>query len=134
MYDAFYDGVFDEAYDTVPYSELSKKRSQEYKWLSGTRSDVYEFYCDFRGELWGDDIEKAENKLVKFREDIDKLKKKDSSKEVKNAPESAQNPTPTAEPKADDKEENKQEENEQETSISIRPKFKEALDSYEEFF
>ncbi len=146
MYEAFYEEIFDAAYDTVPYSELSKNRSQEYKWLSGTRSDVYsalsdcrsdvyEFYCDIRGELWGDDIKKAEKELEKFREDIDKLKKKASDKEEKKTSENVQNPSPTAEPKEDvddTREENKQEENKQ--AASIRPEFKAALDSYEEFF
>lgn len=139
IYDEFYTGILSNAYEMVSYSEWADVRSTEYDWWSGTRSDVYDdwsdcrsdiydFWSDIGGELWDEDIQKAEKMMKEFREDIDKLKKKDSSKEEKSTSEGVQKTTPTAEPKTEDKkEETKQE-------ASIRPEFKEALDSYEEFF
>lgn len=86
MYDTFYNGILDDAYDDAPYDEWSDARSDEYDWWSDTRSDVYDewsdfrsdvydFWSDMRSELWDDDIEKAENKLKDFKEDIEKQKK-----------------------------------------------------------
>lgn len=139
IYDEFYSGILSDAYEVVPYSEWADVRSTEYDWWSDTRSnvyddwsdcrsDIYDFWSDIRGELWDEDIQKAEKLMKEFREDIDKLKKKESNKEEKNTSEDVQKPEPTAEPKTDEK----NEESIQETDI--RPEFKEALDSYEAFF
>ncbi len=87
MYDLFYDGVLDDGYDEVSYKEWSKARSQEYDWWSDTRSDVYEqwsdfrsdvyeFWSDIRDELWDNDVDKAEEVISDYKEDIAKLKDK----------------------------------------------------------
>lgn len=87
IYDAFYNGILDDAYDDVPYDEWSEARSNEYeRWSdlrsdiyedwSDFRSDVYEFWSDMRVELWDGDIERAEEKIDDFHEDIEKLKNK----------------------------------------------------------
>lgn len=86
MYDVYYDGLLDEAYDTVPYSEWSDLRSDEYDWWSDTRSDVYDiwsdtrsdiydFWSDIRSKLWDDDIDKANDIMDEFAEDVEKIKK-----------------------------------------------------------
>ena len=139
IYDEFYSGILSDAYETVPYSEWADMRSTEYDWWSDTRSDVYDdwadcrsdiydFWSDIRGELWDEDIQKAEKLMNEFREDIDKLKKKAGDKEESSVSKTVQKPSPTAEPEVDDNAEESIQE------ASIRPEFKEALDSYEEFF
>lgn len=85
IYDDFYNGILDDAYDNVPYDEWSDARSAEYDWWSDARSDVYDdwsdfrsdiydFWSDVRGELYDGDIERAKEKVVDFREDIEKMK------------------------------------------------------------
>ncbi len=121
------------------YSEWSDARSDEYEWWSDTRSnvyedwsdmrsDIYEFQSDLRGELWSDDIDKAQEKIEDFREDIEKLNKGVSqagdttiSDEEKDTP-----VTETETPEKDKPAEN--------LVDGMRPEFKEALDSYEDFF
>lgn len=142
MYDDFYDGLLDDAYDNEEYSEYSEwsdARSDEYSWWSDTRSDVYEdwsdmrsdiyeFQSDLRGELWSDDIDKAQEMIEDFREDIEKLKKDASQAEDINASDEEKD-TPVTETEAP--EEDKPAEN---FVDGMRPEFKEALDSYEDFF
>ena len=85
IYDVYYDGILDDAYDTVQYSEWSDLRSDEYDWWSDTRSDiyddwsdfrsdVYDFWSDIRSDLWDDDLENANERIEKFKKDVDKLK------------------------------------------------------------
>ena len=85
IYDDFYNGILDAAYDNVPYDEWSDARSAEYDWWSDARSDVYDdwsdfrsdiydFWSDVRGELYDGDIERAKEKVVDFKEDIEKMK------------------------------------------------------------
>jgi len=83
MYDDFYDGILDDAYDNAKYSEWSDLRSDEYKWWSHTRSDIYDDWSDFRSEvydfwddtksdIWDSDIAKATENLNDFAKDIEK--------------------------------------------------------------
>ena len=85
IYDVYYDGILDDAYDTVQYSEWSDLRSDEYDWWSDTRSDiyddwsdfrsdVYDFWSDIRSDLWDDDLENANERVEKFKKDVNKLK------------------------------------------------------------
>lgn len=143
MYDDFYDGLLDDAYDNEEYSEYgewSDARSDEYEWWSDTRSqvyedwsdmrsDIYEFQSDLRGELWSDDIDKALKKIEDFRKDIEKLKKDAGQTESNSTSDEEDNTTPDTETEAP--EEDKPAEN---LVDGMRPEFKEALDSYEDFF
>lgn len=142
MYDDFYDGLLDDAYDNEEYSEYSEwsdARSDEYEWWSDTRSqvyedwsdmrsDIYEFQSDLRGELWSDDIDKALEKIKDFREDVEKLNK-DVSQAGDITISDEEKDTPVTETEAP--EEDKPAEN---LVDGMRPEFKEALDSYEDFF
>ena len=74
IYDVFYDGILDEAYDTAEYEEWSDARSDEYEFWSDARSDIYEFWSDMRGEMWDADFEKAEEVIQEFQDDIIELK------------------------------------------------------------
>ncbi|MCM1171926.1 MAG: hypothetical protein NC393_07345 [Clostridium sp.] len=140
LYDDFYDGILDDAYDNgVPYDEWSDARSDEYDWWSDARSDVYDewsdfrsdvydFYSDMRSELWDDDVERAEEKIVDFREDIEKLKSKDSQSNTQ-----ASNGEKSDADASEDAE-NKDVNENVELVDGMRPEFKEAMDSYEAFY
>lgn len=142
MYDDFYDGLLDEAYDNKEYSEYSEwsdARSDEYEWWSDTRSnvyedwsdmrsDIYEFQLDLRGEIWSDDIDKALGEIEGFRKDIEKINKDLSEIEDVDTPDEEKE-TLVIETEAP--EEDKLAEDLVE---GMRPEFKEALDSYEDFF
>ena len=117
IYDDFYNGILDEAYEEAEYSEWSEARANEYDWWSDARSDVYDewsdfrsevydFWSDLRGETWDDDMEKAWEVVEDFTKDIEKLKG-DVGEE--------------ADAEAD-------------LVDGMRPEFKEAMDSYEEFY
>ncbi len=143
MYDDFYDGLLDDAYDNEEYSEYSEwsdARSDEYEWWSDTRSqvyedwsdmrsDIYEFQSDLRGELWSDDIEKALEKIEDFREEVEKLKGNAGQAENSSTSDDKDDTTPDTETEVP--EEDKPAEN---LVDGMRPEFKEALDSYEDFF
>lgn len=98
MYDAFYDGVMDDAYDNMPYEKWSDMRSNEYDLWSDTRSDIYDiwsdagsdiydFWSDMRGEMYDKDIEKANEKLTEFTEDVEALYEKSSNETDNSSPE-----------------------------------------------
>lgn len=143
MYEDFYDGLLDDAYDNEEYSEYSEwsdARSDEYEWWSDTRSkvyedwsdmrsDIYEFQSDLRGELWSDDIDKALEKIEDFREDVEKLK--DDAGQAENSTTSDEGENTASDTETETPEENKPAEN---LVDGMRPEFKEALDSYEDFF
>lgn len=139
MYDDFYDGILDDAYDSAPYDEWSDARSDEYDWWSDARSDVYDewsdfrsdvydFWTDVRGELWDDDIERAEKKIVDFREDIEKMKRK-----YMQGDEQASNEEESSDVISSDIE-NEEANADEELVDGMRPEFKEAMDSYEAFY
>lgn len=142
MYDDFYDGLLDEAYDNKEYSEYSEwsdARSDEYEWWSDTRSnvyedwsdmrsDIYEFQLDLRGEIWSDDIDKALGEIEGFRKDIERINKDLSEIEDVDTPDEEKE-TLVIETEAP--EEDKLAEDLVE---GMRPEFKKALDSYEDFF
>lgn len=140
MYDDFYNGVLDEGYDSVEYSVWSDARSNEYDWWSDTRSDVYDNWSDFRsdiydfwsdiiGEIWDDDIERAMKKIEDFREDIEKLKGKADQQD-----DSSHNKDTISTTSADETEASQEEASAENLIDGMRPEFKEALDSYEDFF
>lgn len=143
MYDDFYDGLLDDAYDNEEYSEYSEwsnARSDEYEWWSDTRSnlyedwsdmrsDIYEFQSDLKSELWSDDIDKALEKIEDFREDVEKLKGDAGQVENNSASDDKEGTTPSTETEVS--EEDKLAEN---LVDGMRPEFKEAIDSYEDFF
>lgn len=130
LYDDYYDGILDIDYDDIDnYKEWSTTHSDEYKLWSHTRSDVYSDWSDFRSDvysfwsdirsaIWNDNMERAMKKIEKFQKDIDKLNG------VKTAETENVDETTVTEKK----------ENPTSTSNDIRPEFKAALDSYEEFF
>ena len=85
MYDCYYDGIIEDVYDAIEYDEWSDARSDEYDWWSDTRSDVYDdysdvrsdiydFYSDLRSDLWDEDMEKVNEEIEEFQEDINDLK------------------------------------------------------------
>lgn len=144
IYDDFYDGILDDAYDNgASYDEWSNTRSDEYDWWSDARSDVYDewsdfrsdvydFWSDMRSELWDDDIERAEEKIVDFREDVEKIKSKSIQSEAQTSNEekgSDSTSEDTGNKGADENvDENKK------LVDGMRPEFKEAMDSYEAFY
>lgn len=139
IYDDFYDGILDDAYDNgAPYDEWSDARSDEYDWWSDARSDVYDewsdfrsdvydFWSDMRSELWDDNIERAEEKIVDFREDVEKIKSKSIQSEAQTSNEERSDST------SEDTESKDADENE-ELVDGMRPEFKEAMASYEAFY
>lgn len=140
MYDEFYDGVLDDAYDSMEYKEWSDARSNEYKQWSDARSDAYEEWSDFRSDVykfwsdvrsktWSGDIEKAEKKISKFEDNIAKMKEKSGGTEALEV-EDAEKEEATAEDTSVDNAEKSSEE----LVDGMRPEFKEAMDSYEEFY
>lgn len=142
-YDDIYDGILDDAYDNgASYGEWSDARSNEYGWWSDARSDVYgewsdfrsdvfDFWSDMRSELWDDDIERAEEKIVDFREDIEKLKNKDSQSDAQSSNEENEENSNNA---TSEDAENKDIDASEELVDGMRPEFKEAMDSYEAFY
>ena len=85
MYDLFYDGLLDEAYDSVPYEKWLDACSDEYEmWLDScsecyeiwldTRSDIYEFWLEMRSATFGKDAEEINEVIMDFKEDIEDLK------------------------------------------------------------
>lgn len=140
IYDDFYDGILDDAYDNgVPYDEWSDARSNEYDWWSDARSDiydewsdfrsyVYDFWSDMRSELWDDNIERAEEKIVDFQKDIEKLKSKDTQSDIQASNEGNDSNTTPKEAETNDANTNNA------LVDGMRPEFKEAMYSYEAFY
>ena len=140
IYDDFYDGILDDAYDNgAPYDEWSDARSNEYDWWSDARSDVYDewsdfrsdvydFWSDMRSELWDDDIERAEEKIVDFQEDVEKLKHKGTQSNTQTSNEENDSDATLKEAETNDSNTNN------ELVDGICPEFKEAMDSYEAFY
>lgn len=133
IYDVYYDGILDDAYDTVEYQEWSNARSEEYeRWSdarssayecwSDFRSEVYEFWSDMRSEFWDDDIERVQEKIQDFQDDILQLKEENGKVEKSLNP--LENTSKSKEEQA------ALEANPEE----IRTDFKEAMDSYEAFY
>ena len=133
IYDVYYDGILDDAYDTVEYKEWSNARSEEYeRWSdvrsaayecwSDFRSEVYEFWSDMRSEFWDDDIDRVQEKIQDFQDDILQLKEENGNAEKSS--DQLEN-TSTANGGQAASEANTEE---------IRTDFKEAMDSYEAFY
>ena len=137
IYDAFYDGILDDAKDDADYGEWLDARSNEYElWLDtrsdvyeewlDSRSDIYEFWLDIRGEMWDDDMEKAQEVVEDFKEDIEK--RKQDVEAGSGADEDVEEEADAeAEAGSDDGAE-------VDLVDGMRPEFKEAMDSYEEFY
>lgn len=152
IYDDFYDGILSDAYDTVPYKEWSDTHSDEYDLWSDTHSDlyddwsdfhsdVYDFWSDMKGEMWDDDLEKAREKMDDFREDIDKLKKELNEEEESETEETSKEDVVKKKEGSAEKEKtssgkNTSSKTKEDTELvdGMRPEFKEAMDSYEEFY
>lgn len=140
MYNHFYDGILKDAYDNgASYDEWFDARSSEYDWWSDARSDiydewsdfrsdVYDFWSDMRSELWDGDIERAEEKMADFLEDIEKLKSGGIQSDAQNSTEESKNDA------ASDTAENRESDPDLELVDGMRPEFKEAMDSYEAFY
>lgn len=140
IYDAFYGGIIEDAYDQdVEYEEWSDVCSNEYDWWSDAKSDVYDEWSDFRSdvydfwsdmssELWDDDVERANEKIADFREDIEKLKGNGMQSDAQTSnEENSSNAAP-------EDTENNDGNTDQELVDGMRPEFKEAMDSYEAFY
>lgn len=140
IYDEIYSGILDDAYDNgAPYDEWSDARSDEYDWWSDARSDVYDewsdfrsdvyaFWSDMRNELWDDDIERAKEKIVDFREDVEKIKSKGIQSDAQTSNEEKRSDSTSEDTESKDADEN------EELVDGMRPEFKEAMDSYEAFY
>lgn len=140
IYDAFYGGILEDAYDQdVEYEEWSDVCSNEYDWWSDAksdvydecsdfRSDVYDFWSDMSSELWDDDIERANEKIADFREDIEKLKGNSMQSDVQVSNEENSNNA------APEDAENNDGSTDHELVDDMRPEFKEVMDSYEAFY
>ena len=154
IYDAFYDGILDDAKDDADYGEWLDARSNEYElWLDtrsdvyeewlDSRSDIYEFWLDIRGEMWDDDMEKAQEVVEDFKEDIEKRKQDVEIDSEDENDASDEDEVVREETGADEvvEEEAKAEAKagsddgaEADLVDGMRPEFKEAMDSYEEFY
>lgn len=136
IYDGIYDGILDEMYDVlygnalddkpdgVEYSEWSDARSDEYQMWSDTRADTYEqwsdyrsdvygFWSDMRSEVFSGDFERANEKVSKFREKVEKMQGKAVAAEDAVTDETMAGAS---------------------NANEVTPEFKEAMDSYEAFF
>ena len=85
MFDTYYDGILEDAYDKVSYEKWYHITSKEYDMWSDTSSDIYDnwsdlksdidkLYTDISDEIWEEDVERANEKLQNFKEDINTLK------------------------------------------------------------
>lgn len=151
IYDTFYDGILDDAKDNADYGEWLDVRSNEYElWLDirsdvyeewlDSRSDIYEFWLDIRGEMWDDDSEKAQEIVEDFKEDIAKrigdmadneAKEGESLVEAENSREEDTSASDTAVKEDSDA---KAADDSEDLVDGMRPEFKAAMDSYEEFY
>lgn len=146
LYDDFYNGILDEAYENAEYSEWSEARSNEYEWWADARSDVYDewsdfrsevydFWSDLRGEMWDDDMEKAQEVVADFKEDVEKRKGDIAEKSGDGADGNDKEAGARAEADTDaESEAADKEEADADLVDGMRPDFKEAMDSYEEFY
>ena len=105
---------------------------------SDFRSEVYDFWSDLRGEMWDDDMEKAMEIVEDFKEGIEKRKgniAEDSGDGVDGDVDEQAGADETAkeESKADEQA-NSDENSDADLVDGMRPEFKEAMDSYEEFY
>lgn len=135
MYDFYYGGILDDAYDNVPYREWSDLNTKEYRQWSDTStevyrewsdfsSDVYAFWSNLSSKIWNGDLEEANEVVRDFQEDIEDIKNgkqrtniesKDPEAEITDIPSDADIPA-------------------NEPINGIRTEFKTAMDSYEAFF
>lgn len=133
IYDVYYDGILDDAYDAVAYKEWSEARSEEYeRWSdarsaayecwSDFRSEVYEFWSDMRSEFWDDDIDRAQEKIQDFQDDILQLKEENGNAEKSS--DQLENTSKTSEGQVAS----------ETNTEEIGTDFKEAMDSYEAFY
>ena len=78
IYDIFYDGLLDDAYDSVPYEKWLDARSNEYEWWLDSRSecyeiwldarsDIYEFWLDLRSATFEKDVDEANEIIADFK-------------------------------------------------------------------
>lgn len=80
IYDEIYSGILDDAYDTISFDAWKEVRTIEFDLWKDTRSDVfdtwkdtrgeiYDFWKDVRGELWDDDLDKAKEELLEYKDE-----------------------------------------------------------------
>lgn len=85
LHKAFYNGILDDAFDSISYDEWADIYDAEYeRWSdvssdayddwSDFRSDVYDLYSDIDRALWRDKPEKAEKAIADFKATIEKNK------------------------------------------------------------
>ncbi len=145
IYDDYYTGILEDAYDSADNKEWHEVINNEYKQWNDTSSDVYEnwsnslsdiysFWSDIGKELWSDDIEKAEKEVQSFRDKVDEILKnireenqtfsdtESDASDILTTPEiSESDNTSSTFPKISDKDQ-------------VSDEFKALMDSYEEFF
>ena len=145
IYDDYYTGILEDAYDSADNKEWHEVINNEYKQWNDTSSDVYEnwsnslsdiysFWSDIGKELWCDDIEKAEKEVQSFRDKVDEILKnireenqtfsdtESDASDILTTPEiSESDNTSSTFPKISDKDQ-------------VSDEFKALMDSYEEFF
>ena len=83
--DYYYEGIINDAKDSVQYSDWSDARGDAYSWWSDargavysdwsdTRGDLYSFYSDMRSELYSGDSDGAADELQDFKDKVVKMK------------------------------------------------------------
>lgn len=148
LYDAFYNGALDDWNKNVDYGEWSDIRSDEYDWWSDARSecydqwsdmrsDVYDFWSDIRGEIWGNDIDRAKDKIENFRGDVERMEAKVSGVKTEITSLSAVETTDSTAPIGhldNDPGSIIEVESSKESTDVVRPEFQKAMDAYEAFY
>lgn len=123
LYDEYYDGIIDDAYDDVNYEEWLNTSSECYKIWLDTSSAIYEKWLDESSYIYS--LWLAMNSAFCWDDnfDVDAIVAEfDAENTQEESATNATENTPT------------QNENTEVAEDSIRPEFKDAMDSYEAFY
>ena len=82
--DYYYEGIINDAKDSIQYGDWSDVRSNAYRWWSDARGgiysdwsdkrgDLYSFYSDMRSELYSGDTDGASDEIQDFKDKIAKM-------------------------------------------------------------
>lgn len=140
MYDDIYDGIISDAYDSLEYEEWSDASSEAYKSWSDTGSEVYKAWSG-AGSICYKMWPAASSQRYVDNKDVDdvmaKIENAIAGKEAEeDNSEANDGDNETKEEKTEEKADNKESQSDSSSDLvdGMRPEFKEALDSYEEFF
>lgn len=140
MYDDIYGGIIDDAYDSLEYEVWSSESSDAYESWSDTSTEVYKSWSNISSicySMWSE----ASSQWFADNKDVNDVMKKienaiaDKEAEEDNS-EANDGENETEEEKTEEKADNKESQSDSSSDLvdGMRPEFKEALDSYEEFF